>query len=558
MICLYASSTDLDPKVLIPGRDLVLSVEREHGLELPEGVLVDDHLDLGIRLEIDAAARDALFSWRAMHDDELTIDSICLPWLWEVELFIDVFLPLTRSTVGIARAMQASGCSTVEVRVGDESLARLVRAAGGRVVGPRDAQWEDVSTRKEPNSTAGGARRRMVTAGARVGLPSFLRPGAVPVLGYWHLVPLVDLMLQDRRWRPALAVQGPLPGRRRSLKVATQGGWVGLPGPLERRRFGRRVAEALGDLSCKPMEVLGFSMGELFHSAIKRLGAHRGPGDLAQAAFLRRTLSSGKPRAVVVPFDNISEPRLLVAVAREHGIPTVVVQHGAFLEPLPVPDLQLADAVAVWSEAARPALAGRTDAVQVVGYPGLAPQSRLDGKRPRTITVLGQGQLRWTSVIDERMEMRHYAAAIRAALIAAPDAAIVLRPHPSHPRATAEKVQRMFAEASIAVDTDTDTRELLARTDICVGTYSTMTLQAALAGGAVVILNLTGREWGWPLGGETPVPIARSVEELATWFERLIQDPTLRPGEDALRAALGDTQGNVSERLLGVIADAAH
>src|SRR5262249_8763459 len=105
--------------------------------------------------------------------------------------------------------------------------------------------------------------------------------------------------------------------------------------------------------------------------------------------------------------------------------------------------------------------------------------------------------------------------------------------------------------------TETPALDLLARSHVCVGTFSTATLQAALTDTAVVVLNLVGREWGWPLGGDTPVPVARSTQELADARGELRRLPDARPGQKALLDALGATDGDSVDRLLKLLDEAA-
>ena len=526
----------------------MLACEPEHGLELPHGVLVDDHLDVRARLEVDAAARAAQSRWVAARGEALSSDGVRLAWVWELDLYVEVFLPLTRGAVAIERALEKCGENEVELLGGDVATARLVEAAGARVVEHLPG----------PTSPAEAGRERHTRALAeRIGVPSRLRRGSVLVLGYWHLVPLVDRMLRDKRSKPALALQAPVPGRTRSLRVAGRGGWLGLPGSGSRRRAAARAADVLAGVTAHDLAVLGHPLGELIHTGIRRLAAERAARDLAHVSLLRSAFRRSRPAAVVVPFDVGPEHRLTVAIAQELGINTVVVQHGAYLEQTVVNDLQVADSVAIWSDAARPALGGRRKGVHVVGYPGPVPERRPRAGSPYTITVLGQGIERWTSVIDGRLELRHYSAAVEAALAAVPDATIVLRPHPSQSHRAPERVQARFPAASIVIDTETDALELLARSHVCVGTFSTATLQAALTDTAVVVLNLVGREWGWPLGGDTPVPVARSTEELAEILRELSRDSEARPGREALLAALGATGDDSVERLLKLVEEAA-
>ena len=84
--------------------------------------------------------------------------------------------------------------------------------------------------------------------------------------------------------------------------------------------------------------------------------------------------------------------------------------------------------------------------------------------------------------------------------------------------------------------------EALTQADLCIGTASTASFQAALAGVPVIVLNLSGYAWEPPLDGASDVLVARSADELraavAAWREG-----TGPGGRDDLLAALGVDPG---------------
>ena len=61
-----------------------------HGLDLPEGVLLDDHLPQDVRADLDREALTRLADWRRGADPALTFDGACVPHVWEVELLAEV------------------------------------------------------------------------------------------------------------------------------------------------------------------------------------------------------------------------------------------------------------------------------------------------------------------------------------------------------------------------------------------------------------------------------------------------------------------------------------
>ncbi len=99
----------------------------------------------------------------------------------------------------------------------------------------------------------------------------------------------------------------------------------------------------------------------------------------------------------------------------------------------------------------------------------------------------------------------------------------MLRPHPSAGRHAEDELAARFPTTSFEVDRASTIRELLAGCDLCIGTITTATLQAALVGTPVIALNLMGFEWRLPLGGATRGARSRTTQrELAAWLDRLV------------------------------------
>jgi hypothetical protein len=287
------------------------------------------------------------------------------------------------------------------------------------------------------------------------------------------------------------------------------------------------------------------------------LARSRAALDVARSRTLRRAFERARPACVVSAWDNHPDARLVISRAREADVPTFVLSHGAYLQPTLVRDMNVGDEILLWSEAMERPQPPRERA-HVVGYPlphPPPPETRRldpDAASPR-IAVIAQPTLRFP-LIDGRIEMRQYLTAIDAILERAPEATIVLRPHPERGRAAALKAAGERPGADVEIDASSPVLELLAGCDLCVGTASGATLQSALVGTPVIALNLNAYEWLWPLGGDTRVPVARSQRELSDWLGRWLGGERLPGGEDLI-AGLGAHGADASARVLEVIAD---
>lgn len=558
---IYSTSDGLDPAGLVPGEDLVLELDPGQGLDLPAGVLAHDYLGVEVRRAVDEAAQGALAGWRSVYDRAFTVDGVCLPWIWEIEFFVSV-LPKIRDAVGLREALAEHSPESIMLMDPDPGTAALVSAVAERSGTPVTAapQPSRASSRRaaaRPERLVRRLRRAVLRSLTRFGAPSFLRPGSVVFISYWPLTPLLDRMLSERRWRPAVALNALPPGPGRSLRAARRGGWVGLPSTRMLRIAARRT-RVMVDGSNEPpeLDVMGLALGPSIHRGMLEIARARAATDVAGAVALRRAFRWGRVSRLVAAFDAQPPARLVVSLAQEAGIPTLVLAHGAYLLPRPIKDMQVSDEVALWSRAVAPPMPDRDCGVHVVGYPlphrlGDA-KSYPDGARPARLLVLGQAEAPLTALIDARLMMRNYVTALDAATTQFPEAIVVLRPHPGHDIAPIASLQRRYEAFRVELDVTTEISRLLEASDLCIGGTSTATLQAALAGTPVVVLNVTGFDWNWPLGGDTSVPVARSEEELRSWLARWSEDKQL-PGRSELLDALGVDGQDPTERILAVL-----
>ena len=554
----HTTSRRLDPARLAEGRDLVLALHPADGLALPAGVLAHDHLSIGERHRIDALALDALASWRALHDEALTLDGACLPDIWTFKLYERVNACLV-AALGLRAAIEAQRPDVLRAADADPLTALVVRAAGaatGVRVEAGGGRAPPAFVERPVVPALRRAARAAVRAATARGVPSRLRPGATLFLSYWPIMPLLDRLLADPAWRPAIALEMRPARPQRSLAAARQGGWLGIPSRHEVARAERRAHAALREVARAPaIDVDGVPVGAAIHHAALSLARPWAGRHLATFAFTRCSLRDGRPAAVVGTYELEPYARLILRAARDAEVPTFNVAHGAYLLPQPVSDLELADEAALWSEAIAPPMTHRGRPAHVVGYPlahERAPARSFRAARATRIAVLAQTTAPSTATVDGRVVMRHYVEALTAIARSLPGATAILRPHPSQGAPPMRALRARFRAVDLELDATGAIRRLLAGVDLCVGSASAATFEAALAGAAVVVLNVTELEWRWPLGGDTAVPVARTAAELSAHLDRWRADGTL-PGRDDLLAGLGVNGGDPTKRCVELL-----
>jgi hypothetical protein len=547
----------LDARMLEPGRDLVLDMSRRQGDELPVGVLLDDCLSRDVRQAIDRKAIGALAAWRARWDAELTLDGVCIPHIWEVELLAEVFLPETRIVSGLRAALADGARRRIEVEGVDADrancLATYLRPLGievqlsrvpvsrPRYASPLLAPW--------PSRLP----RRIASAILRVtGVPQRVN-GEVYFLPYWHLRAVAERLAGSDS--PRFVADPGLETFQTLLRISGRGGWVGHPGARKARRSRRLLGAALANarLSVDDSDPLS----RMLHLRALAMLEQRAGDTLADVWRMRKAFASGRVKLALLPFDSPPNARAVVQAARETGVATLVVQHGFHAEPNE-PDKTLADVVAVWSEADVRYLSDRSSArIELTGNPGVTnladliedpPQRRDSG---RTI-VLVEYASRLSARVDNRVSIRHLDAALRALAEARPNTVAIIRPHPSeHEPDIFVPLTSRFPRLRVVVDGESPISEVISTADLLIGAVSTATLEAAAAGVPVIFLNVTGWTAPWPFDGSTDVPLAASAEELATLIPRVLSSGDV-PGRAEMLDALG-VKADATDRVVELI-----
>ena len=279
-------------------------------------------------------------------------------------------------------------------------------------------------------------------------------------------------------------------------------------------------------------------------------------------AALERTA----PDAVLVPYDQVVETRLLVRLAQRRGIPTVVLNDGwkgdDHQREGMTADRALAISASVaegyFSRRANVAVTGdpRSDAATTVGAPHTGPLRHV---------LVGSFTFSPIDLACRRSDAETFLASALDGIARSEQghtARITLKLHPADDPLVYAAVLERHADLDVTVVSTGDVVAMFDDADLYVTTYSTSLLQAAAAGVPIAYLRVNDQRLYSPFDGEEPVLTgltARDGAELA----RVIDDPATRDVE-AVRARmawterfLGPRDGHCSERVLQALRAAA-
>lgn len=504
---------------LAPGRDLVLHSTSADLSRMPRGTLGDDFLDAATRAQIDARSNEALVEWRTETEELLTAEDVSLGWLFEGELYPDVFLRELHGLTGLEAALEDLGATSVELLGCDQDLAPALEARlatrGVSVTvadrGPRPSYPIAYAT------SVGRARPILSRLREQLGAPAVLRgevllmPGAViePLWGGLTgrgVTPCMDLA------NPPRAPAGTLARR------LVSGGWIAHPGRRPRAAARRAVEDAVARLETadRPGDD---PLGWLQRRRAAGLLADRAPEVVAGLITLRRTLRRKRLRAAVVPSDGTAAGRALIAAAGDAEVAVTHVQHGFFSDLwrlgddlAPYVDGLTAPRAAVWSEQQRerlePQAAGR---VALTGNPAATHVPSVSADSSGPVVVLVQGPPTVSARFDRRIPERYVSAALEGIAAGRPGAEVILRPHPLD----AGEYGPGESSLDVRVERSAPLDDLLAAAGACVGPVSTGTLTAAAMGVPTVHLDVTQIPLPHPFDGGGALRGAASADELS-------------------------------------------
>ena len=276
----------------MPGEDLVLQASPAQAAALARGVLLDDWLGPEAQQEINTESLRALSRWRAASDRALTVDGTPLSWLYEGELFADVFFREQRVADGVTAAFEDTRPERVSLRRVDPELASALREllAGMNVSAsltePGRPPAYPITFAQSVRSTRGLAELRK-TFGVPRTSPG---PGPDEALLASHAA-LGGLWSSAGRCPSSILSIAPRVGAGSLAAIARRGGWIGAsrapPTPALARPGSRALLAGLDPPESDP---LGLALG----CAARRV-AHRAPGGRAPAMVHRRCAAHSAP-----------------------------------------------------------------------------------------------------------------------------------------------------------------------------------------------------------------------------------------------------------------------
>lgn len=342
-----------------------------------------------------------------------------------------------------------------------------------------------------------------------------------------------------RRGVHAARLSVSLPGEVRTLSSArcsAMSGW-------ERRvQEPKRMSLAGDDVSIGALRVL------------RPLATRSMPWVAVEKEAVDRFLSLVRPRAVAIASDQHRIGRVTVDVARGHGIPTLVLQHGLPQAPigfLPV----VADKIATWSaESSAWFEDHRTpeDRLEVTGNPRLDLLSTVASPTNTMILVA-------LSPTAESTNLGVVEGAI-AALALLPDAQIVVKLHPGQSDWTA--IEQLVAKAGdrrIAVRRHEPLYPLLAATSVTLVHRSSVAVESLAARRPVIVYAAGNTRTTADLELRTlALPVVASPQELARTITALMEsDGVARyfaERRTALEMVVGPTNGSNAARIAALLA----
>lgn len=564
---LFGASSSFVVGDLVRGDHLVLDLPYGFGIEAADGVALDDYLDPETRDNIDQLAEQSLASWRERFDPVLSHRGIALSEIWRTELLAEIFLPGTRAVVGTLRAASALKIRCIECVGVDPETVRMLQVASGNNLeilvaspGPlRSFPSDDAAT---PNLKAKPSliHRSFVSAVEFFGLPVGPRAGVLTI-PYGSTLHVIDALVTSHNGPRPMLYPNILPPRKYLLSMLLRGRWAATPNVLSRRRSKARLNAMLAEArGVELTEIEGsLPIGRELGSQALRMLNHVAGLTPATIDALDRSMRRRKVSAALLPFDQDPEGRIVAAVARRNRVGCLVVQHG--YQPLGrYREGEFAGASAVWSDYETTRHATGDVYSRVTGNPRFKrPQSPTSTNPPKgsglTAVVITQGYFRVSVALSRRITGQHIEATVRGLRTCGRFDSVIVRPHPSEQRSVYERILESIDTEQLAVEIDQETplAELFARADVCIGSLSTATLETALVGLPVVMLDVTGRLWTAPLDGSGAIPYATTAQELATCLTELLDVGLSEQANRELLTALGATQSNPVNHIVGWI-----
>lgn len=260
------------------------------------------------------------------------------------------------------------------------------------------------------------------------------------------------------------------------------------------------------------------------------------------APKIRRLLEGERVRAVLVPFDTPPFARLVVRVAQQQGIPTMVINDGFKADDIQREGMTADHALAWSSSMARNYFARRVDGATVVGRPGAVGRGcrreTPPTASPRRVLV-GSFTFSPIDLNCRRSDAERFTAEVLGAVAdALPGAAVTLKLHP------ADNPDHYEGLGDVDLVTRGDVGALFGAADVYITTYSTSLLDAVATGLPVVYHAVNRQRIGPPFDGDAW--LGRRTSHTRAELAALLREPARLaepPPQGWLDDVLGPEQG---------------
>jgi hypothetical protein len=280
---------------------------------------------------------------------------------------------------------------------------------------------------------------------------------------------------------------------------------------------------------------------------------------------MRGIITKTRPELVVVGNDRWWLGMAAVLAAREQGIPTLVIQDGVAWDT-PMWTASTADYVAVNGEQLERLLLRNglpRERIKRIGQP------RYDGYDAARAEALRADARALLGITDDRYcvlfatqpnQDASYVRRVAKAILAAPGAQLLLRPHPSTPARARAVLDEMLDWPRVLQAAETDVLQSIAAADLIVVQNSTLALEAALLGKPVITADFTGMpqvvpyaELGIALDARDPEAVTNLV---AAGMAGSFPTPTANgSARDGIQFLVGPTDGRSAVRAAELIGE---
>jgi hypothetical protein len=340
-----------------------------------------------------------------------------------------------------------------------------------------------------------------------------------------------------------------------------------LAAAREAVRRGPALATAVPELELPGSlpENMALALRDVLRERLRVALAADWPLHLLRRTAARRMLDAVQPRTVV-GFDLYHSVHLapLLCVAKERGLPTVLVQHGAFGGP-PNP------------------IMGSLDYTHALLFGG-ATLERIRGLFPpeTRFTIAGQCLYDWVAGPPEAVAARPAAAVERPVILVADQdrplprdrtgwwigevcraaeelgAVVWVKLHPMDKRAKAwRRALQPWPHARVVVDGEARLLDLIRRSAVVLTEWSSVVLEAGLVGRPVITVNLTGLKDPYPFAAEGGALGVYRLQDIQPALGAVLRGETGVPPETSRRFLVrhaGPLDGQATARMCEVLA----